>query len=194
MGYCTYTPNKRTGGVVVAWIGTGTDAGRQVTINYLARAVLPNPSSDKTLKCADARRQFCLKYTGNINCAVRTVVSRGGGATSNTKATGSSIRIPLIVKAPRNAGGDVSAAINSTIQSVLDTVARITNTGGNTTTYQQGIAADKKENETFVQNNKNKGFQDMCASFPPPFNDCYLTAVAAVGAVGAVIVIGMVLK
>ena len=90
MGYCTYTENKRTGGVVVAWIGTGTDEGRQKTISYSKSARLANIAEDKKLKCADARRQFCKEYTGNDNCNVRTAAdrpSRGGGASSSPTAT-----------------------------------------------------------------------------------------------------------
>jgi len=67
MGYCTYTVNKRTGGVVVAWIGTGKDVGCQKTIVYTSKSRLPDLNADRNLKCKDAARQF-VSYVESSRC------------------------------------------------------------------------------------------------------------------------------
>jgi hypothetical protein len=56
MGYCTYNVRPSDGLTVAAWIGTGTDQGRQVTVTY------KKGSTNQAAACNDVRNQFCKKY------------------------------------------------------------------------------------------------------------------------------------
>jgi hypothetical protein len=62
LGYCTYNVRPSDGLTVAAWIGTGTDAGKQVTVTYKKGA------TNKTAACNDVRNQFCSKFgAGAVN-------------------------------------------------------------------------------------------------------------------------------
>lgn len=54
MGYCTYTVGKSS--IVAAWIGTGTDVGKQITWSFKPGA------TNKTAACNRVRNEFCKKF------------------------------------------------------------------------------------------------------------------------------------
>lgn len=55
MGYDTYTVSKTTGVVVAAWIGTGTDVGKQVTMRF-------NKGTPRSVTSYKVKALFCETY------------------------------------------------------------------------------------------------------------------------------------
>lgn len=179
MGYCTYTENKRTGGVVVAWIGTGTDVGRQVTVSYEKRARLANVSADKTLKCKDVREQFCRKYTGNSNCTIRSAgdrPSRGGGA-------------PTTVTNPTNTGGNKTSEQKAKDDQYNKDKRDICSKECGNFFTDVGCYSAKWQYNCGGSTEFGDIIPDVCKDFPPPFNNCLLVGGAVLAVVLGIIIL-----
>lgn len=182
MGYCTY--REYSGGAVAAWIGTGTDIGKQITWTFKKGA------TNKTAACNRVRDEFCKKYGVRGSCydkALNYTVPKApncvkslndqafwsltygklieicGGPTD--KSTSTSTLTPAQQKAKDDAYNKTKKAIcakDCGLNPFCHSAKWQYNCGGDVT----GIFGEKGLN--------------ACAGLPVPFNDCKNVIIFAV--------------
>jgi hypothetical protein len=166
MGYCTW--RQYSGGAVAAWIGTGTDTGKQVTVSYRTGSL---GARDKTAACNDVRNQFCKKYGISGRCYAITTQTKCANTLWEQGISGG--KIPLCADLtyppdPYKGTGGLSTKGGAGAQTPAQRKADIC-------AKQCGLDPiclyDKIKEEC------GGGF-NPCSAFPAPFNDCAFVGLA----------------